>query len=130
MVSVEVILVSGRTAHQGVGLEAGKTTEIYFENTSFVELSEPDAKILSIEEMSPVEIFTEHGSVVVSLRVSAELPPGIAFLPNSPWANRLFDAETFGTGMPDLKGVKARIKPATGKSVLSLRELVSEMKKA
>ena len=80
MESVEVILVSGRTAHQGVGLETGKTSKVYFDNTSFIELSESDAKLLNIEKMAPVEVSTDNGSIVVSFRISADLPPGLAIL--------------------------------------------------
>jgi formylmethanofuran dehydrogenase subunit D len=129
MKKVEVTLISGRTSQQGSGLEVGKTSDEYFRSTSCVELSAGDAEALGLEDGHPVEVSTDHGSVVVTGRVSKELDGGLAFFPYGPWANRVFGSATGGTGMPAYKGIEARLQDAKGEKVKTLAELVEEMRR-
>lgn len=128
MEQIEVTLISGRTSQQGVALEVGKTSKKYFESVSFIEMSTADAEALGFEDGNPVEVVTSCGSVVVSLRSSDGLDPGMAFFPYGPWANRVFGSETDGTGMPSFKGVRATIVPAEGREVPTLMDLVEEFR--
>jgi formylmethanofuran dehydrogenase subunit D len=128
MKKVDVILISGRTSQQGVGLEVGKTSDKYFESVNFVELSAVDAEALGVEEGDTVEVATSCGSVVAYGKRSEDLDPGMAFFPYGPWANRVFNSETDGTGMPSYKGVKATVKLAEGRKVLTLTELVERLR--
>ena len=98
MPKIDVTIISGRTAEQGVGLEEGKTSERYAKSTSLIELSPPDAEALGIDEGQAVKVTTLHGAVVVHSRKSEGLEEGLAFLPYGPWANQLFGAATYGTG--------------------------------
>jgi formylmethanofuran dehydrogenase subunit D len=127
MKKVEVTLISGRTSQQGSGLEVGKTSDEYFNSTSYVELSTEDAEALDLEDGLPVEVNTDHGSVVVTGRVSKELDSGLAFFPYGPWANRVFGSTTEGTGMPAYKGIRASLCDARDAKVKTLTELVEEM---
>ncbi len=127
MEKIKVILNSGRTSQQGVGLEIGKTSEEYFRSVTYIELGTADAGMLGIGEGDPVKIETANGSVVVSARVSAKLEPGSSFFPYSLWANQVFGSETYGTGVPDFKGVEAEVSSSvTG--VLSLTDLIATLK--
>ena len=128
MPKIEVTLISGRTSQQGAGLEVGKTSDEYFRSTSYVELNASDAEKLGVSEGQPVGVTTPHGSVVVSARTSQGLDPGMAFFPYGPWANQVFGTDTGGTGMPSYKGVRATVKPATGKTVPTLTELVERLR--
>ncbi len=128
MKKIDVTLISGRTSQQGSGLEVGKTSEEYFESTSFVELSSGDAEALGVEDGQNVEVVTPHGSVVVTGRVSEQLDAGLAFFPYGPWANQVFGSATGGTGMPAYKGIEVSIQTAKSKKVKSLAELVDSMK--
>ncbi len=123
MPKIDVTIISGRTAEQGVGLEEGKTSERYAKSTSLIELSPPDAEALGIDEGQAVKVTTLHGAVVVHSRKSEGLEEGLAFLPYGPWANQLFGAATYGTGMPLYKGVEAEIEPS-GEDVPSLRDII------
>ncbi len=123
MPKIDVTIISGRTAEQGVGLEEGKTSERYAKSTSLIELSPPDAEALGIDEGGTVKVTTSHGAVVVYTKRSEGLEEGLAFFPYGPWANQLFGAATFGTGMPLYKGVEAEIEPS-GEAVPSLGDLV------
>jgi len=127
MSEIVVVLNSGRTSQQGVGLEIGKTSPQYFESVSYVELSEENAGALGVEDGDQIEISTAHGSVVVSTKVAKSLEAGAAFIPYGPWANQVFGSETGGTGMPAYKGVEVSIRK-TAESVPSLVELVGRLK--
>jgi formylmethanofuran dehydrogenase subunit D len=124
---IKVILISGRTSQQGVGLEVGKTSEEYFKSVSYIELNTGDAGSLGIGEGDPVKIETAHGSVVVSAKLSDKLEPGTSFFPYGLWANQVFGSETGGTGMPNFKGVEAEVSPS-GAGVPSLADLVATLK--
>ena len=126
---VEVTLISGRTSQQGVGLETGKGSPQYFDSTSYVELSPGDADALGAEDGQTMKVSTSHGSIVVTLKRSETLEEGLCFFPYGPWANRVFGSDTHGTGMPLFKGIKATVEPAEGEAVLSLSELVDELRR-
>ncbi|KON30299.1 hypothetical protein AC482_04200 [miscellaneous Crenarchaeota group-15 archaeon DG-45] len=128
MEQIEVVLVSGRTADQGAGLEVGKTSTSYFESVAVVELSADDADALGLGDGDPVEVATPHGSVVVRSRRSGGLDRGVSFFPYGPWANRVFGSYTGGTGMPSFKGVRATIRPAEGQAVPTLMDLVEALR--
>lgn len=127
MKQLEVVLISGRTSDQGTSLEVGKTSDQYYKSVAVVELSVADSDALEVGDGDPVEVSTPHGSVVVRSRRSEGLDQGLAFFPYGPWANRVFGADTGGTGMPSFKGVKATVRPAEG-SPPTLIELVEALR--
>lgn len=130
MPSLEVVLLTGRTRRQGVGLEAGKLSEIYYEATTQIRLDPKDLEKLKIEPGDTVEVSTEHGSVVLRAEAAPRASEGIGFIPYGPWANLVIGGDTDSTGMPTMKGLKATVTPAPEKQVLSLKELFSEMRAA
>lgn len=130
MPSLEVLLVTGRTRRQGVGLEAGKLSEIYHEATTQIRLDPKDIEKLKIEPGDTVEVKTEHGSVVLRAVIAPRASEGLGFIPYGPWANRLIGGDTDSTGMPTMKGLNAIVTPAPTKRVLSLHELLAEMRSA
>jgi formylmethanofuran dehydrogenase subunit D len=129
MPKIDVTIISGRTAEQGAGLEEGKTSERYVKSTSLIELSPPDAEALGIEEGGTVKVTTPHGAVVVHSKRSEGLEEGLAFFPYGPWANQVFGAATYGTGMPLNKGLEAEIEPS-GEDVPSLGELIEGFRRS
>jgi formylmethanofuran dehydrogenase subunit D len=124
---IKVIINSGRTSQQGVGLEVGKTSEEYFKSVTYIELNTGDARSLGIGDGDSVKVETAHGSVVVSAKLSAKLTPGTSFFPYGIWANQVFGSETGGTGMPNFKGIEAEVS-ASGAGVPSLADLVATLK--
>ena len=130
MKQLEVVLISGRTADQGASLEVGKTSEQYFKSVTVVELSVADADALGLGDGDLVEVSTPHGSVVVRVRRSEGLDKGLSFFPYGPWANQVFGSYTGGTGMPSFKGVRATIRPAEGRAIPTLTELVEALRGA
>jgi formylmethanofuran dehydrogenase subunit D len=124
---IKVILISGRTSQQGVGLEVGKTSEKYFKSVSYIELNTRDVSALGIGDGDSVMVKTAHGSVVVSAKLSDKLEPGTSFFPYGLWANQVFGSETGGTGMPIFKGIEAEVSPSRA-GVPSLADLVATLK--
>lgn len=128
MTLVKVRLVSGRSIGQGKGKELGKFSQQYFQSVAICELSSDDMNILAVPEGGNVRVKTDFGDVVVKAYTSKQsLPKGIAFMPYGPWANRVTDPETHGSGMPSLKGIEAEVSPALKEEVPTLETLVKNL---
>ncbi|MDI9642050.1 MAG: molybdopterin dinucleotide binding domain-containing protein [Archaeoglobaceae archaeon] len=118
---IVVELISGRTLDQGATVEE-KLSEEYFNAVNYIELSEEDFGQLAVKEGERVKVITEFGEVVVFAKRS-DLPKGLAFIPMGPYANAVIDPSTDGTGMPQFKGVKARVEK-TEEKVKTVKELL------
>ncbi|MFX1318827.1 MAG: molybdopterin dinucleotide binding domain-containing protein [Promethearchaeota archaeon] len=130
MPSIEVVLLTGRTRRQGVGLEAGKLSQIYHEATTQIRLDPSDLEKLKIEPGDVVEVTTKHGSVVLHAELAERASEGMGFIPYGPWANCVISGDTDSTGMPTMKGLKATVTSTPDKQVLSLQELFDAMRKS
>lgn len=127
---IEVLLLTGRSLDQAIGLEIGKASKEYFNSVSCVELSKADVDALELANDTLVEVSTSQGRVVLSWRVSEGLSPGSVFVAYGPWVNQILGSDTSCTGTPQYKGVRATVKPAEGELVLTLAELVKALKEA
>ncbi len=116
-----VELISGRTLDQGATVEE-KLSEEYFKAVNYIELSEEDIKSLGLKEGDRVKVSTDFGSVVVFAK-KGEISKGLAFIPMGPYANAIIDPATDGTGMPQFKGVMAKIEK-TEEKVKTVKELL------
>ena len=111
-------MITCRTIQQGVGMEAGKTSQKYFDACTIMHMHPDDMKRLGIWKNTNVRVTSEYGSVVVKAIEATQGPhPGIAFIPMGPWANQVTSPETYSTGMPHFKGVMVTITPAPGETV-------------
>ena len=45
-------------------------------------------------------------------------------MPYGPWVNMVIPSETYGTGMPSMKGIEAEVTAASDEKLLDLRTLV------
>ena len=122
---LQVTLLTGRTIEQGVGKERGKPSKEYLESVAVCYIDPADLKRLGVREKSNVLVSTEHGSVVVKALRSRRAPhEGVIYIPYGPWANSVVDPQTDGIGMPSLKGIPAKVGPASDRPFLTLRELL------
>jgi formylmethanofuran dehydrogenase subunit D len=122
---LKVTLLTGRTIEQGVGKEAGKATEKYFESTTMCYMDSGDMKKLGIKSNSNILVTTPNGSIVLrAIKYPRGAMPGMIYIPYGPWANAIVSDETTSIGMPSFKGTPAEVEPAPDKSVLTLKELV------
>lgn len=121
-----VKLVTGRTIDQGVGKECGKASKEYVQSVSVCYIDPDDMRKLGIKEKTNVQVFTEHGAVVVTALKSKRAPhSGVVYIPYGPWANMVIDPETDEIGMPSLKGIPAYVEPAPDKPVMDLKSLLN-----
>ena len=123
---LEVMLITGRSIYQGTWKEGGKMGPDYEGEVSSCFLDREDARALGVRDGDPVRLTTQFGSLVLRARVLPEERPqkGIVFVPYGPYASMLVSHETQGTGMPDLKGLRATVEPAPGEEPLGLVELL------
>ena len=129
MSGIDVIVISGRTSEQGIGLEEGKTSDRYYDSVALIELSPGDCDAMGVEDGQPIKVSSVHGEVVVHAKRTESLERGMAFFPYGPWANQIQSSDTGGTGMPQYKGFPARVEKADGEDVPSLSELVSGLRR-
>ena len=125
---MEVTLISGRTANQGVGLEEGKRSKKYTESVNHIQINPEDVAKLGLKEGASVKVTTNYGSVTVAWISEKGLDQGMVFFPYGPWANQVYSSITGGTGMPVMKGIPARIE-ATDEKVLSIDEIVEKIRR-
>jgi|TARA_B100001758_G_scaffold188445_1_gene165305 formylmethanofuran dehydrogenase subunit D len=107
----KLILIPGRSAKQGVGLNKGKLKDEYKKVTTTLEVSFEDMKSLGLETGDHVKISNEIGetNVIVKGLREGKIPEGYAFIPYGPPSSCLFDGETCASGMPESKGMKIDI---------------------
>jgi len=122
---LKVTLLTGRTIEQGVGKEAGKATQGYFESTTMAYMDICDMKKLGIKNRTNIQVTTPNGSVVLrAVKYPRGAMPGMIYIPYGPWANAICSNETTSIGMPSFKGTPAEVEAAPDKPVLTLKELL------
>lgn len=109
---LEMLLITGRTLKQGLGLVRGKNSSDYRDEVVKVDVSRPDLEALGASEGNKIYLESDFGSMTGIARVNEGLPKGMVFVPQGPFANRLIGGGTQGTGMPDYKGIKVRARLA------------------
>jgi len=125
---LKVTLLSGRTLGQGRSKVIGKFSEEYIRNVAVCELNPEDIKSLGISPGQNVKVTTKTGSVVVRSAIASQTSQrGIVFMPYGLWVNMLIPAETYGTGMPSMKGIEAEVTAAPDEKLLDLRSMVESL---
>lgn len=125
---IEVILITGRTVEQGVGLEVGKTSEKYSSSVNYIELNSDDAASLKAESGSHLGVSNINGRVVLYCHPVKSLRRGFAFIPYGPWANQLLSTYSASTGTPQFKGINAKISLVDDSEVPTIEDLVKAIK--
>ncbi len=124
---LKATLITGRTMHQGMGLEYGKFSEFYKEKVAIIFIDPEDLEKSNIQHGDTVRVKTPYGETVVVAQKSKEAPhKGLVFMPYGPWANLISGAETNGTGMPHFKGIPCEIERAPNSKVLDLEALLMQ----
>lgn len=109
---IEGMLITVRTSKQGAAMEKGKFSAEYLQEISSLTLNPDDFARLSLGEDKRARIKSGAGEVEVTCRTAAG-PEGVFFLPLGAVANILLDEETYGTGVPDFKGIPVTIAAIT-----------------
>lgn len=125
---MKVTLLTGRSLGQAKGKVTGKLSEEYLRNVAVCELNPEDLKSLGISPSQNVKVTTKTGSVVVRAAIASQsVQRGIAFMPYGPWVNMVIPTETYGTGMPSMKGIEAEVTAAADEKLFDLRGLIAHM---
>lgn len=124
---ITVNIITCRTIQQGVGVEAGRTSQKYFDACTIVQLHSQDFKWLGIRENTNVRVTSQVGSVVLkAVRTRENLVPGLAHIPMGPWANRIVPSYTYSTGEPSFKGFPAKIRAAPSEPIMGAVEVIRD----
>ena len=113
-----LILITGRTRKQAIGMHKGKASAEYLEATALVEMNPDDMTRLAISDGGRVLLRTTDGEVELTANVGT-VPAGLVFVPMGTSANRLIGTETLGTGMPCFKGLQVDVSPLPREEVSS-----------
>jgi formylmethanofuran dehydrogenase subunit D len=110
-VSEHLVLITGRTRKQAIGMHKGKSSSEYLEATAIIEMNPDDMARLAIADGGLTRLSTSEGEV--QLRAQAgDLPAGLVFVPMGTLVNGLIGTDTAGTGMPSFKGLRVEVAPA------------------
>lgn len=121
---MRAILITGVSLAEAKGKEHGKLSREYKEGVAVCEIEENDMKTLGVESGQNVRVTSKYGSVVVKAVKAKEPSPGLIFIPVGAWVNQLIGPETYGSGMPDFKGVPVEVEAALTEPVLDLKDLL------
>lgn len=125
---LDVKIVTFRDIFQYEAGKKGRYTDEYRNLSAQIILDKGDAALLGVKDGQNVEITNDTSSVVVVARISDDEPhPGLAFMTNSPWSNQLVRDDTCNTGIPEFKGIAAKVAPS-GEKVTQISELLQRMK--
>jgi len=109
----------------------GKLSDVYLKDVTQCQIDPEDMNDLKLRRNASVKVTTKFGSVVLKAVKSLRGPhPKMVFISYGPWASVIADPETHGSGMPSLKGIPGELEPAPDEKVLSLQELVNQLKEA
>jgi formylmethanofuran dehydrogenase subunit D len=129
MPKLNVTVLTGRSIDQGRGKEMGKLSDVYQKDVTQCQIDPEDMKYLGLRRNDIVKVTTQFGSVVLRAVKSLRGPhPKMVFISYGPWASMISDPETHGSGMPSLKGMKGIIESASEEKVLTMQELVNQLK--
>jgi len=107
----------------------GKLSDVYLKDVTQCQIDPKDMKALKLRQNTNVKVTTNFGSVVLRAVKSLRGPhPKMIFISYGPWASVISDPETHGSGMPSLKGIPGELESAPNEKVLTLQELVNQLK--
>lgn len=113
MSSISGLLITIRTARQGVAMVSGKLSPEYQKETATLEVNTEVLSALGLAPGQKARLLSPFGEAVVTCR-PAEVPPELFFLPLGPTANLLIGTDTGGTGVPCYKGLEVKLEPYHG----------------
>jgi formylmethanofuran dehydrogenase subunit D len=107
----------------------GKLSDVYLKDVTQCQIDPMDMKALKLRQNSNVKLTTKFGSVILRAVKSIRGPhPNMVFISYGPWASVISDPETHGSGMPSLKGMSGELEPAPKNKVLTIQEIVNQLK--
>ena len=120
-------MVTQRAVEEGRAMESGKTTALYFDVCSVIEMNADDIKELGIDLNSNVKVTSECGEVIVKAIVARQTcPKGLCHIRQGVWANQVVPPRTQSTGEPQYSGFPVTVEPAPHERIVPAVELVQK----
>ncbi len=83
-------MVTQRAVEEGEAMEAGKTTQQYFDVCTAVEMNADDIREMGIPPNTVVKVTSECGEVIVKAIIARQTcPRGLCHMCQSVWANQV-----------------------------------------
>ena len=125
---LDVKIVTFRDIFQYEAGKKGRYTDEYMKLSAQIILDKGDMAKLGVKDGQNVRIANDVSSVIVAAKASDDDPhPGLAFMTNSPWSNQLVRDDTCSTGIPQFKGIVAKV-ATTGEKATEISELLQRIK--
>ena len=122
---IHLNMVTQRAVEEGEAMESGKTTQLYFDVCSLVEMNAEDIKELDINPNTVVKVTSECGEVIVKAVVARQTcPRGLCHIRQGVWANQVVPPRTQSTGEPQYSGFPVTIEPAPEARIVPAVELI------
>ncbi len=125
---LDVKIVTFRDIFQYEAGKKGRYSEEYKKLSAQIILDKGDMGKLGVNDGQNVRIANDISSIIVATKLSDDEPhPGIAFMTNSPWSNQLVRDDTCDMGIPEFKGIVAKVS-STDEKVTDISELLQRMR--
>jgi formylmethanofuran dehydrogenase subunit D len=125
--ALELLVVTVREIFQSEAQEMGRFGQDYSQKSTVILLDKGDIKSLGVKEGDRVKVESDSGQVVVTVHQDQEAHPGLAFMPNSPWANQLVSSQETESRIPEYKRIKVRASPSQ-EEVTPLSRILEKMR--
>ena len=124
---IHLNMVTQRAVEEGEAMESGKTTQLYFDVCSVIEMNAEDIKALDINPNTVVKVTSECGEVIVKAIVARQTcPRGLCHIRQGVWANQVVPPRTQSTGEPQYSGFPVTIEPAPEARIVPAVELIQK----
>ena len=124
---IHLNMVTQRAVEEGEAMESGKTTQLYFDVCSLVEMNAEDIKALDINPNTVVKVTSECGEVIVKAVVARQTcPRGLCHIRQGVWANQVVPPRTQSTGEPQYSGFPVTVEPAPEARIVPAVELIQK----
>lgn len=124
---IHLNMVTQRAVEEGEAMESGKTTQLYFDVCSVIEMNAEDIKALDINPNTVVKVTSECGEVIVKAIVARQTcPRGLCHIRQGVWANQVVPPRTQSTGEPQYSGFQVTVEPAPEARIVSAVELIQK----
>ncbi len=126
--SVDVKVITFEDIFQYEAREKGRFSDECRQLSAVILLDKQDMASLGVKDGDKVLVENEINKIVVAAKASEDEPhAGLAFMPNSVWANQLVREDMCDPGVAGFKGITAKVAPIQG-DVTQISEIVQRIR--
>jgi formylmethanofuran dehydrogenase subunit D len=126
--SVELKIICFEDIFQYEAGEKSRFSDEYRQFSAVILLDKQDMASLGAKDGDKVLVENDISKIVVAAKTSDDEPhAGLAFMPNSVWANQLMRDDICNASVPGFKGITAKVGPSQGE-VTRISEIVQRLR--